>query len=340
MFRKKQLKHTDHGIETLCFLLLERTKQTIRTPTEPTFAKISIDMLRVLKCMIGQPKYVAPFVDMTGKTVVLTGPTRGGIGYEMALELAYRGARLILGARNKERGEDAVNEIVNELQDKHTDIRDRVECHVCDVSDLDSVRTFCNVVQQEDIDVAILNAGAQFSKPATASNGVELTFATCVLGHHLMVHLLTPKRIVWITGDIYIISKGDASPTTEASAYDAYSRACLGRLLVASQWKKRFPDVPVVCVHPGVIASEFAKLGNGLAKSVASKILIDVKQGAQAGVLVACASSEDLHQERQVPYYHNKAGWFNLPTTDPAMDEQKAEALFLECDRLCEIERS
>lgn len=297
-------------------------------------------MLRVLKCVIAQPKYVAPFVDMNGKTVVLTGPTRGGIGYEMAFELASRGARLILGARNKERGEDAMNQIITDLQDKHADIKDRVECHVCDVSDLDSVRTFCDVLQQEEIDVTILNAGAQFSKPATASNGVELTFATCVLGHHLMVHLLTPKRIVWITGDIYIMAKGDASPTTKASSYDAYSRASLGRLLVASQWKKRLTDVPVICVHPGVIASEFAKLGDGFAKSVASKILIDAKQGAQAGVLVACAPPEELHQERKVPYYHNKVGWFDLPTTDPAMDEQKAETLFLECDRLCEIERS
>lgn len=291
--------------------------------------------------MIAQPKYVAPFVDMTGKTVLLTGPTRGGIGYEMAYELASRGARIILAARSKERGEDAVNQIITELLDQHPDIRDRIECHVCDVSDLDSVRTFCDIIQQEDIDIVILNAGAQFAKPAMASNGVELTFATCVLGHHLMVHLIAPKRIVWITGDIYIMSKGDCSPTTEASAYDAYARACLGRLLVASQWKKKLPpDVPVVCVHPGVIASEFAKLGKGIAKKIASKLLIDTKQGAQAGVFVACAPIEELCQERQIPYYHNKAGWFNLPTNDPAMNGQKAEALFLECDRLCDIERS
>ena len=46
----------------------------------------------------------------------------------------------------------------------------------------------------------------------TVENDVEISFATCVLGHHLLNHLLKPRRIVWVTGDIYAIADGSAEP--------------------------------------------------------------------------------------------------------------------------------
>ena len=35
--------------------------------------------------------------------------------------------------------------------------------------------------------------------------GVDMTFAACALGHHLLAHLLKPSRVVTVTGDIYCI---------------------------------------------------------------------------------------------------------------------------------------
>lgn len=45
-------------------------------------------MLRVMGCVFRQGNFTAPEVDMTGKNVVVTGPSIGGIGFETALGLA------------------------------------------------------------------------------------------------------------------------------------------------------------------------------------------------------------------------------------------------------------
>ena len=51
----------------------------------------------------------------------------------------------------------------------------------------------------------------------TVENEVEISFATCVLGHHLLNHLLKPRRVVWVTGDIYAIADGSAEPRSAST---------------------------------------------------------------------------------------------------------------------------
>lgn len=47
---------------------------------------------------------------MSGKVVVVTGAS-GGIGFETALELARRGAKLIIACRSRGKGEEAVSKL-------------------------------------------------------------------------------------------------------------------------------------------------------------------------------------------------------------------------------------
>lgn len=63
--------------------------------------------------MYFQGDFKAPIVDMAKQTVVITGPSRGGIGFETALALAQRGAQLLLAARNVEKAE-ADAELIHE----------------------------------------------------------------------------------------------------------------------------------------------------------------------------------------------------------------------------------
>ena len=45
--------------------------------------------------------------DQAGRTIVVTGTTVGGLGFETALELARRGARVVLAGRNPDRVADS-----------------------------------------------------------------------------------------------------------------------------------------------------------------------------------------------------------------------------------------
>lgn len=59
------------------------------------------------------------------------------------------------------------------------------------------------------------------------------------LDHRKIMHLLQPKRIVWRTGDIYVMSIAPPSPRSSVGGMQAYARARLARHLLARHLKKR-----------------------------------------------------------------------------------------------------
>ena len=57
-------------------------------------------MMRVLGCIFNQGSFTAPKVDMSDKTIVVTGPSIGGIGFETALGLAVSCSEDVSGICN------------------------------------------------------------------------------------------------------------------------------------------------------------------------------------------------------------------------------------------------
>lgn len=173
-----------------------------------------------------------------------------------------------------------------------------------------------------------------------SEDGVEITFATCVLGHHVLNFLLKPQRIVWVTGDIYAISDGSADPNFKGKGIPAYANACLARLMVAREMKRRGIVSEIIAVHPGVIRSQFIKPKNcceGCFMNCCDCSRINVVAGAQSSIHAATCPSTDLRED--TIYFHNKYGWYVLNPNDLAMKESRCQALFDECDKLCNISR-
>lgn len=137
---------------------------------------------------------------MKGKTVVITGPT-SGIGKEIAVGLASQGAELVLGCRDLEGGRRTADEIARRTG---TD-----QCVVLslDASSRQSIREFAREVQKRHrgLDVLVNNAAvSRGAQPwAKSVDGIELSFATNVLGYFLLTRDLlgrlkenSPTRIV------------------------------------------------------------------------------------------------------------------------------------------------
>ena len=106
--------------------------------------------------------FEAPVVDLSGKTVIVTGPTVGGLGYETAVHYARSGvSRLILASRNLQKLQDAKSKIQTDLPS----FKGEIETWQLDQASFDSVRSFCDRMDGLDrLDCAVWNVGtAHFS---------------------------------------------------------------------------------------------------------------------------------------------------------------------------------
>ena len=122
-----------------------------------------------------------------GKVAVVTGGN-SGIGYEAALALAGKGARVILAVRSAEKGQAAVTAI----QRAHPGAQ--AEVMALDLSNLESVRRFAETFLQrfETLPLLINNAGVMALPYTRTADGFEMQFGTNHLGHFALTGLLMP----------------------------------------------------------------------------------------------------------------------------------------------------
>jgi NAD(P)-dependent dehydrogenase (short-subunit alcohol dehydrogenase family) len=111
--------------------------------------------------------------------VLITGPT-SGIGRQIAIDLGRLGAHVILACRDQARGQEVAQAIASTRAAAGVDV-----VHV-DVSSRRSVEAFVGeyIASRPRIDVLVNNAGTIQGERRESVDGIELTFATNVLGYH------------------------------------------------------------------------------------------------------------------------------------------------------------
>jgi NAD(P)-dependent dehydrogenase (short-subunit alcohol dehydrogenase family) len=91
---------------------------------------------------------------LDGKVAIITGANTG-IGYETALDFAYRGARVIMACRDSKKAEQAAKEIIKLTNNKN------IDTEFLDLADLDTVRSFAGKMNKKlaRLDILVNNAG-------------------------------------------------------------------------------------------------------------------------------------------------------------------------------------
>src|SRR5258708_6437307 len=158
---------------------------------------------------------------MRGKTIVITGGT-SGIGQIAAEKLAGMGARLVLVARDKARGESALTR----LRERGPGIAHGI--HYADLSRIDEMKRVASEIAAAEpkIDVLINNAGALFNSRQTTSDGLEMTFALNHMSYYVMTHFLrgslvagAPSRVVNTSSDAH---KGNTLDFNDLQSSNGY----------------------------------------------------------------------------------------------------------------------
>jgi len=194
-----------------------------------------------------------------GKRMIITGPT-SGIGKEIAIGLSALGAEMVLGCRDVRLGEEIREEIVRRTGSKN------IAVMPIDTSNQQSVRDFARQVQRAypRLDVLINNAGLNRATRQTSVDGIELTFATNVLGYYLLTHELinllkssAPARIVNVAStfasDLDLDDlQFERRPYDGVKAY-AQSKACDRLLTWAFARRLEKSGVVVNAMAPGLV---------------------------------------------------------------------------------------
>ncbi|KAI6648090.1 Retinol dehydrogenase 13-like [Oopsacas minuta] len=284
-----------------------------------------IPIITILVCIFLILRYGFDFVFVSGvcvskrrldgKNVIITGGNVG-LGYETAVDLARRGARVIIACRDEKKGLNAERKIRLESNN------DEVFYQHLNLASLSSVREFSRQINESShgVDILINNAGVMGCPLTYTEDGYEMQFATNHLGHFLLTNLLLDKlkaapeaRIVNVSslGAKFTWSfKFDNVTPKEAHSYSpmaTYTQTKLANILFTIHLADLLRGTNVTCnsLHPGSVNTELArhmldkirKIKFGwLLASIYDKIIgyliKDSKLGAQTQIYLAV--SEEL----------------------------------------------
>jgi NAD(P)-dependent dehydrogenase (short-subunit alcohol dehydrogenase family) len=248
---------------------------------------------------------------MKGKTVVITGGT-SGIGEIAAERLAQMGARIVLIARDKSRGEATLAR----LQERAPDLGHAV--HYADLARIPEMKRVAAEIAHKEprIDVLINNAGAMFSSRQLTPERLEYTFALNHMAYFVVTEGLrerllasSPARIVNVSSAAHQGARldfDDLQSVKGFGAMKAYGRSKLCNILFTRELARRLHGTGVTanCLHPGFVATSFGDQSGGVISRfvwLAKLFAIPPEKGAET--IIYLASSAAVTETTGVYFY-------------------------------------
>lgn len=267
------------------------------------------------------------------KRVVITGAT-SGIGKEVATSLASRGAHVVLACRDAVRGEETAADINDGNE------AERATVMTVDTSAPTSIAAFAREYRDTygPLDVLVNNAGVLLTDRRTSIDGIELTFATNVLGYYLVTAELldalkaaAPSRVVNVASayaghvDLEDLQFG-RRPYDGMTAY-AQSKACDRMLTWALARRLDGHSVTVNAMAPGLVLDTrlYRQLPAETKRELARYGSRSVTEGAETAAWLA--SSPEVEGET--------GSFFEQGTETPCefRDETAEERLWRICEQ-------
>jgi NAD(P)-dependent dehydrogenase (short-subunit alcohol dehydrogenase family) len=199
---------------------------------------------------------------MQGKICVVTGAT-SGIGKHTATALADEGATVVMICRNKEKGQQVLEEISKQTGNRNLDLL------IADLSSQAAIRKVASEFQSkyQQLHALVNNAGLAGRK-TLSPDGIEMTFAVNHLAYFLLTNLLldrlrasAPSRIINVSSEAHRNQKTldfeNLQGEKSYSGFKAYSLTKLCNILFTNELARRLQGSGVTAnsMHPGFLAT-------------------------------------------------------------------------------------
>jgi NAD(P)-dependent dehydrogenase (short-subunit alcohol dehydrogenase family) len=235
-----------------------------------------------------------------GKNILITG-ANSGLGLQAATVLSQKGANIIMGVRNLDKGKEAVAHI------KSINPTAKLDLMRIDLSDLDSIRMFSQIFHDKynTLNALMNNAGLMIPpKREITKQGFEIQFGTNHLGHFALTGLLldiiknTPDAVVATQssmnhkgGDIHF---EDLNWEQKYDKAKAYAQSKLANLLFTYELDRRFKafriDAIATASHPGYTETNLQRTSGFFITNIMNKILA---QKVEIGALPIIRAATD-----------------------------------------------
>lgn len=217
--------------------------------------------------------------NLKDQIIIVTGGN-AGLGLETVKQLSsHDAARIYLAARSQEKAEQAMQELRAANQTAANIIFLKL-----DLASLESVKYAASdfLYRETRLDILINNAGIMMTPEGLTKDGYEIQFGTNVVGPALFTQLLLPimretakinlqTRVVmlssaahvWAPNDVYKVSEFRTKMSNRATT-ERYTTSKLADLHYAKALAEREPQVKVIPVHPGMVATNLHHASEGL----------------------------------------------------------------------------
>jgi NAD(P)-dependent dehydrogenase (short-subunit alcohol dehydrogenase family) len=203
---------------------------------------------------------------MKGKVCLVTGAT-SGLGKATAKALAAQGATVVIGCRNREKGEVVKQEIAQATGNSSLDLM------VADLASIESTKKGAAdfLARYPKLHVLVNQAGLYVNERKVTSEGMETMFVVNHLSYFLLTNLLlealkagAPSRIVNGSGGIEAAGKirfEDLQFEKKWSSMAALAQSKLGNFLFTYELARRLEGtgVTVNIMQPGGVKTELGK---------------------------------------------------------------------------------
>lgn len=260
-------------------------------------------------------------VSVVGRSFMITG-ANSGIGKATAMAIAKKGGTVHMVCRNKDKAEEAKEDIVTKSGNTE------VYIHIVDMSQTRNVWEFAEAFKKQylSLNVLINNAGCMVHKREVNAEGLEKNFATNTMGVYILTQTLIPliqksrdPRVITVSSGGMLVQKLKVDYLQSEKGYFdgimVYAQNKRQQVVLTEQWAKANPVIHFSVMHPGWVDTPAVSTSMPQFHRMMGDRLRTVEQGADTVVWLALSRvasrkrSGQFFQDRKPVPTHLPLAW-------------------------------